>query len=171
MPDVLYDPQFQSRISNTQGYIGGSGPFYRSGFRAFAIYTAGTLPADLSNLIAYGNIPGVIKQDANLLLHLTSWNGITIDVSNDDTVGNYGLITVTTSAGLALETGTAAEFLYYNTTNYINDTDILNAAVAGTVSLAGGGGDLVIDNLNLVQGASYSISQWRHKVYQDFNYV
>jgi hypothetical protein len=170
MPDVLYDPQFQSRISNTQGYIGASGPFYTAGSRAFAIYTAGTLPADLSELIVYGNIPGAFKPDANLLLHLTSWGGVTISVTSDTTVGNYGLITVTTSAGLALESGTAAEFLYYNTSSF-NDDSTLYAAVAGTVSLAGGGGDLVIDNVNLVQGASYSISQWRHKVYQDFTYV
>lgn len=170
MPDVLYDPQFTARSSQSQGYTGASGPFYNGGNRAFAIYTAGTLPADLSELLVYGNIPGVIKQDASLLLHLASWNGITISISSDNTVGNYGLITVTTSAGLALESGTAAEFLYYNTSGF-NDTSALFSCVAGTVSVSGGGGDLVIDNVNLVQGSSYSISQWRHKVYQDFTYV
>jgi hypothetical protein len=170
MPDVLFDPKFRARSSQSQGYIGASGPFYSSTNRAFAIYKAGTLPVDLDELVVFGNIPGVWRADTNLLLHLASWNGVTISVTSNNTVGNYGLIEVTTSAGLALETGTAAEFLYYNTNNPYDEEGTLAALVAGSVTLSGGGGDLVIDNLNLVQGSSYSVAQWRHKVFQDFTY-
>ena len=169
MPDVLFDDKFRSRASNTQGYTGASGPFYTSGQRAIAIYKAGTLPANLDHIAVYNNVPGAYIPDTNLLLHLTSWGGVTISIAAAATVGNYGLVELTTSAALALETGTAAEFLYYQVNSPIN-LGTVHGAISGSVTVSGGGGDLVIDNVNLVQGASYSVSQWRHKVFQDFTY-
>lgn len=175
MPDVVFDPQFQKNQGGASGYTGGSGPFYGSGSRAIAIYTAGTIPTNLEELVCFNDIPGAIIPDSSLLLHWSSWGGHTISIVAATVPPDLGQVTVTTSPALALQNGTAAEFLYYTTTTSAAAvparTQILSAAISGSVSLAAGGGDLVIDNLSIVSGSSYSVSQWRHKVYQDFTYV
>lgn len=175
MPDVVFDPQFQLNQGGTTGYIGASGPFYNNASRAIAIYTTGTIPTNLEELVCFNDIPGAVIPNSGLLLHWSSWGGHTINITAGTVAPDLGQITVTTSPALALQTGTAAEFLYYQTTlsaaSTPSRTTILSAAISGSVTLAGGGGDLVIDNLNIVSGSSYSVSEWRHKVYQDFSYV
>jgi len=175
MPNVVFDPQFQLYQSGASGYIGASGPFSNNGSRAIAIYTAGTIPTDLEELVCFNDIPGAVISNAGLLLHWSSWGGHTISITAATTAPDLGQVSVVTSAALALQNGTAAEFLYYTTVGSAATvparTTLLSSAVSGSVSLTGGGGDLVIGNLNIVSGASYSVSQWRHKVYQDFSYV
>jgi len=173
MPDVLFDPRFRSQKSDASGYTGSAGPFYSSGNRAIAIFTAGVLPTNMEEFVCFNDIPNAVIPNAGMLLHWTSWDGHTIAITGGGLTD--GLITLTTSAALAIQSGTAAEFLYYGTdataTTKPTPTQVIRYAVKGSVTLAGGGGDLIINNLNIVAGSSYSIAQWRHRVFQDFSYV
>ncbi len=176
MPNVIFDPRFQQYQSNNNpGYKSNNGPFSTNGNRGIIIYTSGTIPTNMNELAVWNDIPGAYIFSSNLLLHWASWNGSNVNIDFADSVSpDYGQVSLNTDAAIADASGTAAEFLYYQTAASQNveplrTTDIY-AAISGSVSLTGGGGDLVIDNLSIVAGSSYSIAQWRHKIYQDFTY-
>jgi len=175
MPDVIFDPRFQQYQAGTSAYIGASGPFSNNASRGILIYTAGTVPTDMNELAVWNDIPGGYIPSANLLIHWASWNGSLVYIDPTLTVApDLGQVTVTTDAALAVASGTAAEFIYYqmsgSTAAAPTRTTLVQSAISGSVSLTGGGGDLVIDNLSIVSGSSYSVALWRHKIYQNFTY-
>ncbi len=174
MPEVTFDPQFKARSAGTSGYLASAGPYSTSLWNGFAVYAAGTLDTDLETMLIYNDIPGFVIPDTGLLIkwesHVETHTITAVQTGSVD----LGLITLTIAGAVAVETGVAAEFVWFQTntskSTQPTDTQDVNALMTGAVSVSGGSGDLVIDNVNITSGSSYSISQFRHKIYQDFQY-
>lgn len=126
---------------------------FRSGNWWFGVYK-GTIPT--SSEISSG-IRADLFRTSDLLI---PWNGFT--AANMATISNHQM-TLNPTGSIAIQTatatGVASWFVYVGGTA---SSYFMNACtvVAGTVSGPGGGGDLIIGDVNIVSGKSYMLQNF-----------
>lgn len=68
---------------------------------------------------------------------------------------------------VASQTGTASWFLWFGTTG---QSVVTGAAIVGTITAAGGGGDMTLTDVNIVSGSLYTFGPAQFNFSRDFTY-
>ena len=160
MAIVIFDDTFTNNFSNSIMQGGGAGTQFNDAYARLSVYTSGS---------ALSQIPTLTDRDS--VDALTSgrlwWTGTTTSfITLDTNSGGDGFYQVSCGYRTADANGVAAEFLFY-ATDGSGGTETAQI-IGGTVTTPGGGGELIIGDVNIVSGASYRLNNWIFKIFQDF---
>lgn len=165
MPEVLFDSAWRDHIAswcfaNANGRYGL--------YVGFSVYEAGSIIGSVNSIDTNDNAANATTG------RLVYWPIDTVDLYLDNNGGNLNSydnsteVLLSASARAASASGVAAEFLYWGSPSTYGNINCL--AITGTVSVSGGGGDVVIADTSIVSGQKYRLQNIKFQFFKDFTY-